>query len=261
MSKLIGLVGYAGAGKDTVASHLVSAHDFTQFSFAFKLKEIISGIFDVPMNHFEDRHLKNEVHPNLCRATIEEKFPGSPSFAEYLVPVLMELYAKSRDEILDLGYATVAAGFIREFLSGGDCTPRRAAQLIGTEGFRNHISQTTWTDYVMRAACNEMAAGYPVVISDTRFPDEFAAIHRIGGRLWGIRRSECESHSHSSESHIGALLDHCGTVLNNNGTIETLLRSVDLMMYASGGLYGRMPAKMLCRASDVSSNAMQCVAL
>lgn len=234
MSKLIGLVGHAGAGKDTIASRMVSSHGFTQLSFALKLKEIVSEIFDVPMNHFEDRHLKNAMHPNLHQLTIEEKFLSGIDFAEHLVPMLMNLYAKSRIEIIDLGYAMMAADFIHNLLPYDGCSPRRAAQLIGTKGFREHICQTTWTDYVMRSARNSIAAGHPVVISDTRFPNEFKAIHRDGGKLWGVRRSECELHSHASEAHIGMLLDSCGTVLNNDGTIGALHRSVDIMLRVSG---------------------------
>jgi hypothetical protein len=42
---LIGIVGFIGAGKDTVADYLVNFHEFRRESFASTLKDSISSIF------------------------------------------------------------------------------------------------------------------------------------------------------------------------------------------------------------------------
>ena len=42
---IIGLIGRAGSGKDTVADFLVNNHDFTKLSFGKILKDVISIIF------------------------------------------------------------------------------------------------------------------------------------------------------------------------------------------------------------------------
>jgi len=42
---LIGLVGLAGSGKDTIAKHLVEHHGFVKLSFADVLKDVISTVF------------------------------------------------------------------------------------------------------------------------------------------------------------------------------------------------------------------------
>tara|TARA_Y100000034_G_C6838845_1_gene379316 strand:- start:124 stop:699 length:576 start_codon:yes stop_codon:yes gene_type:complete len=42
---LIGLVGKSGSGKDTVAQHLVAAHDLIQYAFADPLKALIMDLF------------------------------------------------------------------------------------------------------------------------------------------------------------------------------------------------------------------------
>jgi len=45
------LLGKAGAGKDTVAAHLVSAHGFRRYAFADKMREIGRELFP---GHFKD---------------------------------------------------------------------------------------------------------------------------------------------------------------------------------------------------------------
>jgi hypothetical protein len=43
--RLIGLVGKARVGKDTVAEHLASWHSFRTYSFAGPMKEMLEGVF------------------------------------------------------------------------------------------------------------------------------------------------------------------------------------------------------------------------
>lgn len=50
---LIGLVGFAGSGKDTTADYLVENYNFTKYAFSDTLKDVVSIIFDWP------RHLLN----------------------------------------------------------------------------------------------------------------------------------------------------------------------------------------------------------
>ncbi len=44
--KIIGLIGSIGSGKDTVADYLVKHHNFKKISFAKKLKDILSILFN-----------------------------------------------------------------------------------------------------------------------------------------------------------------------------------------------------------------------
>ena len=53
MRKIIGLVGFIGSGKGTVAQHLVDKHNFRQESFASSLKDACSSIFDWPRDLLE----------------------------------------------------------------------------------------------------------------------------------------------------------------------------------------------------------------
>ena len=74
MSRLIGLIGHAGAGKDTIAECLAAHRGIERLAFANKLKEVIAKLFDVPLTAFHDRHAKNEVHPNLSCGYLMAKF-------------------------------------------------------------------------------------------------------------------------------------------------------------------------------------------
>ena len=42
---IIGICGFQGSGKDTVADYLVNTHDFRRISFAGTLKDAVSAIF------------------------------------------------------------------------------------------------------------------------------------------------------------------------------------------------------------------------
>lgn len=63
---IIGVNGLAGAGKDTISNMVLLSlqkdHGFKGkcFAFADNLKKAASTIFNVPLNHFYDRNLKEE---------------------------------------------------------------------------------------------------------------------------------------------------------------------------------------------------------
>jgi AraC-like DNA-binding protein len=59
--KLIGLMGHAGAGKDTFAEAF-HYHGYRQFSFAGPLKAACSNIFGIPIEHFNDPVKKEELN-------------------------------------------------------------------------------------------------------------------------------------------------------------------------------------------------------
>lgn len=50
---IIGLVGFIGSGKNTVANYLVNAHNYKQDSFAHSLKDACSSIFNWPRHLLE----------------------------------------------------------------------------------------------------------------------------------------------------------------------------------------------------------------
>ena len=58
---LIGLTGYAGTGKDTVADWLCANKQFVKLRFADTLKMVVATLFDWPQSSLEDRTFKEHV--------------------------------------------------------------------------------------------------------------------------------------------------------------------------------------------------------
>lgn len=57
-SIVIGMIGKAGSGKDTVADYVVEKYGFTKIAFADPLKQAVQVIFDVDDNYMFDREMR-----------------------------------------------------------------------------------------------------------------------------------------------------------------------------------------------------------
>jgi hypothetical protein len=200
MSVIIGLTGYAGCGKDTIADILRDEFGFTKASFAGPLKREVAEAFGLTpgdVTFLEDRETKERP---LLRMALEEC--ADPGF----IACLLEGAGLSGSQLLT------------------ELTARRSYRWVlqrwGTE-YRRAQSPTYWID---RAA--EVIAGVErVVFTDTRFPNEAEFIRRAGGTLWHIHRPEVSV----VEEHVSnqQLAEGDGdTILTNNGTIDSLTRAV-----------------------------------
>lgn len=92
---VVGISGYAGSGKDTLAQSLSLSQGFVCTAFADKLKEVLSDIYDVPLEYFHERHLKNVPHPNLNGKTPREAAQciGTEAFRNMMDPMTWVNYA------------------------------------------------------------------------------------------------------------------------------------------------------------------------
>lgn len=137
---------------------------------------------------------------------------------------------------------------------GKNWSPRVALQVMGTEVMRNALHQDIW----ILAGMQRIAGKQNVVIPDTRFPNEIAAIRDMGGVIWNVQRGELPEwynnltewrnlfgaeytqkdlirdmnkyhpNVHPSEySWHGTKFD---AVFYNNSTIDELAQSVDLVI-------------------------------
>jgi dephospho-CoA kinase len=81
---LIGIVGKAGAGKDSIANHLIANYEFTRKAFADPLKEIVQRLF-----HMSDEQLWGDR-----KEDIDSRYGLTPRFLlQYLgTDVLRQLY-------------------------------------------------------------------------------------------------------------------------------------------------------------------------
>ena len=197
---IISISGKIGSGKDTAADIIMELANDKQWEvkkWAGKLKEVASLLTGIPKEKFEDQEFKKT---NLS--------------SEWNKPV----YLKG------------------ELVSSEPMTVRDLLQLLGTEAMRNGLHTDTWVNALMSeyktsngVDTKEEGDGDGVVadkfwiITDTRFPNELAAVIRHEAITIKIVRN--------SGNHIGVThsseraLDHYENwdfVVDNDGTIDDL---------------------------------------
>lgn len=72
---IIGLIGRAGAGKDTAADYLCAAHGFERYAFAQPLKTMLESLFvEVGINYARlfEPSLKEQLIEHLCGASLRQ---------------------------------------------------------------------------------------------------------------------------------------------------------------------------------------------
>lgn len=85
MKTVIGLTGYAGAGKSTVAEYLVNAHGFERVSFAAPLKKMLRTLDPIIGNTVTKTVSQSSVHPTHLSelAETENSIKAGPFGPEY----------------------------------------------------------------------------------------------------------------------------------------------------------------------------------
>lgn len=204
---IIGVCGFIGAGKDTVADYLVNVHEFRRDSFASSLKDALCHVF------------------GWDRLMMEGRTKASREWREHV----------------DVWWA--------ERLNIPQLTPRWIMQYWGTEVCRHGFHDDIWIaslENKIRKTKDD------VVISDCRFPNEIAAIKRLGGVVvrvvrgnepdwyedavamnkgpshigWAIAKNSIDKLKiHASEtSWIGTEFDR---ILDNNTTLDALYAQIN----------------------------------
>lgn len=94
---------------------------------------------------------------------------------------------------------------------------RSLLQKLGSEVGRNLLGENVWVDLTLKNAPD----GAKIVVTDCRFENEAAAIKRLGGQMWRVKRpGYAPVNSHPSET---ALDDwNFDAWFENNSTIEDL---------------------------------------
>lgn len=184
---LIGLVGPAGSGKDTVADYLVKKHGFVKMAHADLLKRVVQQVFA-----FTDEQLWG---PSELRNAPDKRYPRNHG---RFVPL---------DRADDLAFGCSCCGTE----DGNDqcyLTPRFALQTLGTEWGRM-CSENIWTHRLLgliqdlqtgryyydakRGLVSWISVGdavgkMNVVIPDVRFQNELDAIKAAGGKAVRVTR-------------------------------------------------------------------------
>ena len=169
--QVVGLTGFAGAGKSTVAEYLVKEHGFTRLSFAAPLKKMLRTLDPMLSYTLPFGGTKEEATESALRLS----------------------------EAIDLYEGDEVA--IKE--SGWGPEYRRLLQVLGTDCIRA-VDEDFWVN----AAASQMDdQDRNYVFDDVRFPNEAFVISGITPLgLWYIERNAVHrANGHASEQHAGKM--------------------------------------------------------
>jgi len=185
---IVGLAGLKNSGKDTVGAYLVKKHSFERRSFADKLKESASALFDIPV--YELEKMKNDP---TC--------------------------------VIGVGRNTDAnKGYIYAF--NEPQTVRLMLQRYGTEAHRSIFGPDFWVDQLFPVG--GFYGGRAIVVTDCRFQNELDRIKLLNGKTVFVERPALDlKDPHSSEGlrpeWCDYKLDNSGTVEDLFKRVEVML--------------------------------------
>lgn len=186
--KVIGLTGFAGSGKSTVAQYLVEQHGFTRLSFAAPLKKMLRTLDPMLTYNPGDRY-SPPSNIRLSRLT--------------------ETLDWSEQQIKESDYG-------HEY--------RRLLQVLGTDCIRA-VDPDFWVKAAV-AQMDDPDGKY--VFDDCRFPNEAEVIshYNLWG-LWNVKRGGYSAiNGHASEQHAGNMGEK--QIIHNDTTVEALHGYIDL---------------------------------
>lgn len=189
--RLIGLIGFAGAGKDSVADLLVSEHGFAKVALGDPLRTMLR-ILD----------------PIVCVTFEHDDQDGAVRYADVLA---------------DLGYDATK----RHPILGDEV--RALLQRMG-DALRDDdvLGSAALADIAAQRVARHRTAGTPVVISDVRTPDDLALVLRLGGQVWRIDRPGVgPANSHHTEQ---LPTEHPAIVVPNSGNLADLQHLVSVLV-------------------------------
>lgn len=200
---IVGISGYAGSGKDTLAG-IIQQHDprWEVRKFADKLKQVAAILIGCHPLDFEDQHFKRSPLPRRWS--------------------VWDMNRSVNDDAVHPVYAndpSLRPMSVREFL-----------QRLGTDAVRNNLHEDAWVNALM--ADYDHADRYPYgwLITDVRFPNEYLAIKGRGGVMIRINRGE-PTNAHVSETALDNV--QFDIEIDNNGTIDELVDKVKLSVIPS----------------------------
>jgi len=169
---IIGLTGFAGSGKDTVADMLVTHLGFRKLAFADALRAEVSEGFQVDPIYLSRPETKHHAITALAMKRAPQDF---------LAAVAMTIGKDGRDQLGHLSPAWLTA----------PRSPRQILQWWGTE-YRRKRDARHWTRIVLdRVATMHRNGVARFVVTDVRFENEADTVHGAGGLLWQITRPGC----------------------------------------------------------------------
>lgn len=192
--RLLGLMGLAGAGKDTVADTLVTLAPMDRRAFADALRAEIAEAFGIDARILYDRVLRAQPLHSLGIHRCSE-----PAFGAYA----------------------------RDLVGESRVSPRRIMRRWGD--WRRSQRPDYWLERAESARVAAVFDGHRAQLwTDVRYPNEAAWVRARGGMLWRIVRPGLEQdRTHDSETAADDI--EADAVIVNGSTIDQLrMRVVDM---------------------------------
>lgn len=192
--RLLGLMGLAGAGKDSVADILVTLAPMDRRAFADALRIEIADAFGIDVRVLQDRALREKPLSQLALSRCS-----------------------------DLGFIVWAKELYRE----PSVSPRRIMRRWGD--WRRWQRADYWLTRAEQARVAAIFDGHQAQLwTDVRYPNEANWVRSRGGMLWRIVRPGLEQdRSHDSETAADRI-EADATILNAGSLDELRMRVVDL---------------------------------
>ena len=228
---IVGIKGFKGSGKDTVASMisyilhdgimkasydtwlLYHKNDFVEndetiIHFADKLKDDIAGFCNIDRKLLDKQEIKENYYYNFKTGIVSTNIKD----VFYVIDNWNDTILKYDD----------LAGYLVLYSNNVSIKIRVLLQYYGTNIIRNHFWKEAFIRYTMNKAFNIRNSKGQCIIADARFEDECMAIKYYGGKIIRVDR-RVNNDNHESEQIKISQDDY---VIDNTGTLVGLFYKV-----------------------------------
>lgn len=209
MNKIVGIIGFAGSGKDTAGEYLINKKGYKRYSFAEPLKDAVSVIFGWERDLLEGSTLESRAWREQPDLWWEEKLN----------------WRENNDNRF---------------------TPRVCLQYFGTNTIRHHFNDNIWLlclENWLRKVTDQK-----IVITDCRFKNEISTLRSYDAKIIRIKRgsepewySIAEEYNKSGDENLLKILkdagiheserdwigQHFDAVIDNNSTLQDFYKKID----------------------------------
>jgi len=239
--RVLGLLGAAGSGKDTVARFIQGADPaVAKISFADPIKLFCQEVFDFTHDQLwgpsEARNAPDLRYKDLAQR--EQALTNFWQRAPYWLDDILPKEIKSRATVARA--SMLLLDWFLGVLRRDDVTPRYALQGLGTQWGRN-VYSSIWIDYALNKAQQRVAEGASLaVITDVRFINEARVISDLGGAVWRIVRPSLDTsavtaagiakHASEEEQKSKEIEEYIDLDIINDSTLEDLRKKVEVLL-------------------------------
>lgn len=238
---IIGIAGKANSGKDTIASMINyittvgttkakyadwitkrlsndAIHGNRIIHFADNLKDVISIIFNIPRELFDDRKYKDGMYYNIARKYfIDEKDIKS----SHIIITIDDLKKHSLSYYIESNINKLKTDMIYIKL-------RTLLQYIGNEIGREQLSDNIWIDGIIRKAKDIAGKENVCIIPDVRYENEANAISNNGFLYGGLIKVIRDGNTEVTDTNIESerINFNCDYFIYNKSTLTNTFYQV-----------------------------------